>query len=504
MNLIKTVCLAVVLVLFQIIPAYAEIKPEKVMKQRWYEIVTPNFKVLADTGEKAATNLAVDLERFHAMIALFYGRELPELRPVTLIATQRNNTYDFLYGDREAARKTGGFFMDSINGNFAVVRASRRTQDSNLNILLHEYTHYFSANITTSNAPLWYREGIAEFLGETEFKDDQVINYGKPNYRHLAYLNNKSWMPLRELMGIRKLNIKEAKKDKIRKFYSQSWLFVHFLHFDPKVMNKREGFMKSLAEGDSPADAVQKVFGVDLETLDGRLKLYMKRKARQYARLTLENPLATKEISVRKLAPQEIAFNLGYFTLQARGSQEQARPFFIAALTGQDNKASALAGLANTYLGSDLAEMDRLISKAKVADEGNPWVATVSGHLNRTFMEKATNQEEVDAYWNLAIRDYNKAIIAEPTNIEAILSATGMYGNRGRWEEHLELSEVLYEIAPSNYVVRTNLILSYLRNNQMEAAAKVADLIRRHHHLSARAIEQFERWYDEQRNAQEN
>jgi len=370
--------------------AGATVKPDKIAKQKWFEASTSNFIVLTDKSEKAAIELAQNLERFRVMLELFTGSEIDRnLRPVKLIATKRVKTYRFLYGKGDGVRRTTGFFRDTLGGNYSALRLFSRSRDYNLSTVLHEYTHYLTANLAASNMPFWYNEGLAEFLGETQFKTDKVIHYGRPVIHHLENMAQTPWMPLDELLNTNHISHKKSRKR--YKIYSQGWLLVHYLASNPEIGTKRDTFLKLLVKGVSPEEAVQSAFNFGIKELNAKLKNY-KRGPFYYSQITLKSPIDIGQIKVRRLAPQEVAYEIGEFVLQGRGHFGDARPFFETALSITPDYADALAGLANTYLGSDQAKMMTYVEKAKAIDKANPWVATISGHLHSWQMRTGESE----------------------------------------------------------------------------------------------------------------
>lgn len=479
----------------------AEIDVEKLVKQKWYIATTSNFTVLTDRGERVATEMATNLERFRAMLEMTTGMKISgEIRPVKVFATKRQRTYEFLVGDKKRARKTVGFFKDTTKGNYSALRLMSRSKSIDLSILMHEYTHYVSSNTLSVTMPYWYNEGQAEFLGATKFKDDQVLIYGVPVAHHLHTIMDLGWMPLEELLNTSYINYKKSRKR--HRFYAQGWLLVHYLNSTPELSQQRTVFLTALNNGDSLQDATQSAFGISVKELNKQLRLYSRGNL-YYTQIKLTNPLNVDEITMRQLEPHEIAYEFGEFALQARGSLEDSLALLEKAIALKPDYAAALAGLAKTFLRKDLDKMLELIEKAKAIDTDSPWVATISGHLNGWRYRREKDQTKKREYWNLAVRDYNRAIMAGTANLEAITAAASLYSGSERWDRHLELIEQAFDIAPKNFSIRTLLILSYLKNDDFDSAEIIADLIRHNHHMSDAQMQRFEKWYQRLKDGEE-
>lgn len=477
-------------------PSQAKLSPNKAAKQKWFMAKSPNFTIIADSSEKKAVKLAQNLERFRAMYELLANANLNRLiRPVKVYATKREATYNFFRGDSKSLKNTSGFFTDSISGNYSAVKLSRGGKKYQLSILFHEYTHYLGSNLSSANSPYWYSEGFAEYLGETEFKDDNTILFGKPNIHHLNNIDQMHWMPLETLLNTSHIDSKNRKER--YKIYSQGWLLVHYFESSPTRIKHKQQFLKLLSEGVKPYDAIEQSTNLSFSDFEKELKKHSRQRRHYFSHINLSSPLDVNDIQIKKLSPDEALYQLGEFALQARGDFTLSKPFFEKAIDINPQNADAFAGLANTYLGRDDAKVSELIDKAKSIEPENPWVATISGHLNGNKMKKAKNTEEKEKFWNQAARDYNTAINSGKINVEAITSAALLYSYNREYKKSLELFEIAYDLAPNNHSIRLNLIVQYLANKKKDLADIIATKVRLNHHLSDQRIDEFEKWYSE-------
>ncbi len=474
--------------------AHADTSPKKIAKQKWHMAKSPNFTVMSDAGEKRAIKLAQNLERFRLVFSLLTNVDLENsMRPVSLIATKRDNTYQFLTGNSKNMRNTAGFFMDTTNGNYSAIKLSKGNDKFNLSILFHEYTHYAKANLVSANSPYWYSEGFADFMGQIEFENDSVVNFGKPHVRHLQNISVMKWMPLETLLSA--THIDSAKRDERYKIYSQGWLLVHYFSQDSERSKQKKKYFDLLAQGLSPREAIEQSTGMSLSDFEKTLRKHAKQRRHSYSQITLKSPFQDSDIQVRRLSDAEAVYEIGVFALQTSLGYSTSRPFFEKALKLKPDYANALTGLANTYLSSDSGKMTELINRSKEIEPKNPWTATISGHLNGWKMDEHDDEKSQKKYWNLAVKDYNLAIKIDDANLEAILAAADLYAKKNRNEKYLELIEYAYIVAPSNYQIRTRLIYGYLQSKQVEKADSIANLIRRNHHMSESNIKRFEDWY---------
>jgi hypothetical protein len=87
--------------------------------------------------------------------------------------------------------------------------------------LAHEYAHYL---FREDAYPLWFREGIAEYLARTSL-GKQGVEVGQTDPVFVASLLNKPWLPLEDLLegGSKSGLLAHAN------FYPQCWVLVHWL-----------------------------------------------------------------------------------------------------------------------------------------------------------------------------------------------------------------------------------------------------------------------------------
>lgn len=473
---------------------YAKGEAEKLVKRTWYRVSTPHFSIYTDSSKRTAKRLAENLERFRTVFHSFTRvQPAPRMRKIKVVATRKKEVYNSLAGSK-SKKKTAGFFVDSINGNYALVDLGSY---NSLSILFHEYTHYLHANMRIENPPIWFAEGIAEYFSTMEFKDGTEIIYGKPHQGHLSYLRSAQWAPIeRTLLA----NTSRSKIEKdVRQLYAQGWLMVHYFWSKQELAGKIEHYLELVASGVAVEDAVNQALGMSLKKLNSQLRAYANKSVHFYTKVSLSSQLETGELTIEKLTKDVSAFELGEFVSQARNLRELAEAFYDESLRKNASNANALAGLARIGYRKDIAASELLIARAKALEPENAWVATVSGHFNATKYLTAINPNEKTRYWNNAIGDYGLAIRKKPLNLDALYAVSRLYLVKGNsLEKYDQIIGAALDIAPSNNSVRRAAILANLMNERLDSAEFLANLIRANSHLSDEGLEQFDKWYEEQ------
>ena len=117
----------------------------------------------------------------------------------------------------------------------------------------HEYTHSLM-HMNFSRLPLWVREGVAEFFGNSLLSEAKATT-GTADRGHLFVLSKNEWLPMETLFQVTETSPFYNEKNPASVFYAESWATVHYLLLDPEA-RRAELFKKYLVAWDSGADAV--------------------------------------------------------------------------------------------------------------------------------------------------------------------------------------------------------------------------------------------------------
>jgi hypothetical protein len=162
---------------------------------------------------------------------------------------------------------------------------------------LHEAVHaYLDRHVVRPGTwlPVWLNEGLAEYVANSEIRKGKLIPGG---FRQNRLFHGPGWtaygwseakassvavkkalrkgeaIPLEDLVAARD---DEFYGDKRHLFYTQSWMFVHFLrHGKPDWAAKAfPTFVLYVAEGYAPSDAFAQAYGVAPRQLEGDFRKY--------------------------------------------------------------------------------------------------------------------------------------------------------------------------------------------------------------------------------------
>jgi len=247
----------------------------------WVSVRSQNFTVVGEAREKDLRRVAVRLEEFRSALA----RLLPEgpkdaSAPTTVIVFRDDAAYQpfkpVLRG--QTASYVAGYFQPGAEVNYITLALDSDWPRGPSSTLLHEYTHLLVNNYFRS-APLWLKEGLAEFYSTARLsKDRRRISTGAQLPDRVRQLRGAQLIPLRALFEIDQGSPYYYESGKRGLFYAQSWALAHFiLNGDGGARRARlPRFVELLASGVAPADAFRQAFGFDVDAAEGALSAYVR------------------------------------------------------------------------------------------------------------------------------------------------------------------------------------------------------------------------------------
>jgi tetratricopeptide (TPR) repeat protein len=289
----------------------------------WTEYKSSNFRLYSDLDKAEVESALLEFEVFRAtLIELLQLDKNKVLVPVDIYAFKSQKDYAKIQSNRNVA----GYFQDTFRGPVMVLGPGKLRQ-INLSILYHEYLHYLVRANSSVRYPLWFNEGNAELYSSLEFDEDFVV-VGNVAKRRAGKLANT------DLIGIEKLltqtNISFTSNIKTEQFYSTSWLLVHFLQFSS--INGFDDYRASLAKylnlynkGIGPLTAFEQAFSVSLDTLQGQLEVYNRKRILNAQRIP--KPQVTLNYQSKTLNQGQLYANMSHlaFSLSKRKTSEAFR-----------------------------------------------------------------------------------------------------------------------------------------------------------------------------------
>ncbi len=439
----------------------------------WVEVQTPHFVVSSNAGEAAARGVATDFEQIRALFHVTF----PELRvdppqPIRIVvardeATMRMITPDE-WGGPEHVHPSGVFHSDG-EMDYVVLRLDAEGTTA-FHTSYHEYTHSLM-HLNFSRLPLWVREGVAEFFGNSLLSEAKATT-GTVDRGHMFVLAKSEWLPMETLFQVTESSPFYNEKNPASVFYAESWATVHYLLLDPEA-RRADLFKKYLVAWDSGADAVsagRTALG-DLKTFEAAVKKYV-RQENWKPGVVLPGLAGLQSASwkERTLAPAEVlALRGDYFT--HRRMMDEARPLLEEAAKAGPEIAGVHEALGFFYLrNSDFAgaqeQMQRAIALG--AEDFAPYFALGSLELRNMAVSDDNTRD--------ARKNLERAAELNPMFAPTFEALTQAYSRSADTQaKALAAAETAVKLDSESRSYRTNLAYTLLNNGRTAQARAVAE-----------------------------
>jgi tetratricopeptide (TPR) repeat protein len=335
--------------------------PLAAAEERWIEIRSPHFQVVANTGTGPARRIAQRLEKFRAAVdRVVPGHQRGSTAPITVLFFKDASALAPMYPlyDRKR-RPIGGLFASGEDRSYIAVALKA---DETLETVFHEYTHLLLARLETP-LPLWLGEGLAELYSNAEVREREVV-VGRPLRAHVRLLKDRGLLPLDTLFATTQQS--PQYNDSLRQdhFYAQSWALAHYLFIES---GRGQAVLDELAAGRSSAEAVSRALARPVERIQRELATYVGRLAYPVMRQPVE-AVAAEGLAQSPVALHEALFYRGD-CLAHLGRIEDARPFLEKALALSPSFAAPhrSLGLAHVHT-RDFATAARWLAAAIARD----------------------------------------------------------------------------------------------------------------------------------------
>ena len=361
----------------------------------WLSVRSRNFLVEGEARERDLRRVASRLEEYRAA----FSRLLPDEHfdtgvPTAVVVFPDDPAYapfkPLLAG--RTAQGVAGYFQPGADVNYITIVLERGAARDPAT-LLHEYTHLLIDN-HFSAAPLWLKEGLAEFYSTARVSEGgRRLTVGEPPEQRVRDLRGaRQLIPLGTLFQIDQSSPYYSESGKLGLFYAQSWALVHYLS-EVRGGVRRAGFARFttlLAEGQGVEDALRGAFGAGADEIESGLAAYVqagrfRAEAEEFAR-----PLDfDARLSARPLTEAETVARLGDLLFRT-GRYDEAEGFLKRAVELDPRLASARVSLGALRLRQGRhTEAREQLQEATAADPLN--------HLAHYHLADALHREGASA-----------------------------------------------------------------------------------------------------------
>lgn len=398
-HIIRLILLAIGLLALAPAPALAE----------WRRAESRHFIVYSDGSERSLRDYTAKLERFHGLLrSRFGGPPQDDLRklPVYLV----NDARALRVAQPTLPDGIAGYYTASENDIYAILVRGR---DDDL--LLHEYTHHFMANVGQGRLPGWFNEGLAEYYATATVSEAGAAAFGLPNAGRQRSLQQGRWLPMDQLLRARGSFDIDSQNGRSM-YYAQSWILTHWLLADQTRARALGVYLNAVSNGRDPAEAWQATFGIAPDALEAVLKTYARGRL-YFSELNI--PAITPEITVTSLSPAWDAVILPLINSRSPRPEEVNGPALLE--TGRANAARFPADpLALVALGraeqrwGDSAAAETALSRALEIDPANVESLLLMADIVAERADLASDQAAIDRERGVAHELLTRALDADP------------------------------------------------------------------------------------------
>jgi tetratricopeptide (TPR) repeat protein len=304
--------------------------PQAGAQSGWVSVRTRHFQVLGEAGEEEVRRAAARLELYRgAFVRLLPPEHFDRGRQTVVILFRDEESYEPFKPFRggRAAAGVAGYFQPGKEADYITTTLEAGRDDSTL---LHEYAHLLFNN-HLGRAPLWLKEGLAEYYGTARLaRDRRRLTLGAPAVRRARVLKSRALLPLGELLAAGPDSPLYLDPDRRSIFYAQAWVTVHYLlHGGRESGQTRSGnefarFLELLTAGRTAAEALHGAFGQTEAEVEHGLRTYIATGRFRGREVPLgEAVVSEREIEVSHVAPALLQTFFGDLLMQV-GRLEEA------------------------------------------------------------------------------------------------------------------------------------------------------------------------------------
>ena len=318
-------------------------------KDDWIQVKTKNFLLVGNAPEKDIRRVATKLEQFRETFRqIFGGMKLTSPIATNVIVFKSAGAYKPFKpkrADGTINTSIAGYFQPGDDVNYITLSTEGEDQDV-FGVIFHEYVHFIvGTNFGKSEIPPWFNEGLAEYYETFRIIDDQKVQLGYPEARHLYLLQNSKLMPLDQLFAVTNFQLHQFGEHSQNIFYAESWALIHYLLQSGKVDNLAK-LLDALSHNVPAKKAFEDAFQTTYAQMESELRKYVGANKYNYTQVLFKSKLLFDDSMA--VTPINESLSNAYLgdVLVHTNRAEDAEPYLQQALALDPNST-----LANTALG---------------------------------------------------------------------------------------------------------------------------------------------------------
>jgi tetratricopeptide (TPR) repeat protein len=434
--------------------------------QQWVEVRSGHFTVLTNTNEKQGREIATRFEQMRAVFgSLFHKTRVNLPTPLQIVALRNQSEMRrFAPVWKGKPVEVAGFFQGADDRNFILIDMASPDPYA---VVFHEYAHLL-LNGNFPALPAWFDEGFAEYFSSLKINDKQV-QYGDVPKRTQYTLANSKWMPLADLLATQHDSPVYNERDKSGIFYAQSWLVVHYLMSNEKVLEAAKYLQLTQIEKRPIPEAVKVAFGMDLPMFEKTMVNYFHGTGRMYT--APASSVDAGPYVVKKVDDLTARAMLADVLAHSSNHHQEAIPEFEAILQQDPKNLLANRGLGYLYLrNNDFEKAEGLFRRASADDPNDARLHyLVALLMNRKALKEGHPPENPTAMR----RELERAIELDPTLADAYNLLAFALSAEQKFEAAITAQKKAIDLYPSKEMYQANLAGIYLHAQRWDDAEAV-------------------------------
>ena len=424
--------------------------------------------IYTSRGEAQARRFVENLARFRATLERALGKRATQnSAPMSIVIAGNTDWRAWLQPRKDIA----GYFQRARFSNYMAMDGNAPAEQT-LQLIFHEYTHYYLATQFAGEYPPWFNEGLAELMGYARFQNNKVTL--QVPVGHVYQAREGGWIPFAQLIRVDHSDPEYLSHKLMPSFYAQSWLAVHYGMVENRDFGRQiVQYINELNRLVPQEQAARNAFG-DLNAVDKLLRDYSRRNMIPQGGMTLDN-VPTAALSEGK--PLEELDAMAIFAdlmLETRLQPARIRPLVESLERRDTNKArAAILSARLAQADDDNASFDQAVERAEAALPPGDWELRreLASVLLTSGMESSpvSSRKSADTKRDLvrAHKWFAEAINHNNRDVEALWG----YGTAGTLlDKDLDLAGqalvAAYKLAPSNSEISVS--LANLKSNQQK------------------------------------
>jgi hypothetical protein len=311
--------------------------------QGWTQIDSPDVRIVSDLSPRQMRKIAAEIAIYRSVVGEFFPswKFTSSVRP-TLFIVDSGLWKGYVRGGES---DTGVTFSLPV-GDFIALDGDH--WDMSHSVVFHELSHHFlNVNNRGNRFPVWYREGLAEFLSTARIwwsVGGTQIELGLAPPMMIEGFAARHWLPLSIVFSVTHESKAYHDPALASLFYAESWLLVHYAFVgDPTWTPAMARYLAAFSAGHNAKDAFAAALPGDHGEFEAKLQKYVFQNYLPLVRRPVPK-MQPPEITERSLSEAEGRLMLGRYLTQVASTRKSTTAFLeeSARRAGPDSPAAVL------------------------------------------------------------------------------------------------------------------------------------------------------------------